>query len=196
MASHFLFAVIVVSAFSGFLVTCSYGSFLESKVDIKVIGNNTVRSGVTQYTIYGNSSKLEYINCTIRNDNGTMKNVKLLKNGKPINDAMMYGDVLQKIFADNGDDSGVYKCRAMFEMESQKSFKARYYVEKEVEVITDEKTYLIASDVGSSVYRGEQISISCDGHYMDMEGGPDYTEYYSFEVVEPIGSEKKNAKFR
>lgn len=160
MESRFLFAVIIVSPFSCFLLTCSYGIALEPAVDIEVIGNHTLRSGVRQYTLYGNSSKLERIECKIRNYTYRVKEVTILKNGKVKSEESVYD-----ADDDRANDSGNYACRVTFEM-TEKRFTAQYTVEMEVEVVAARKdSYIIASDVGSRVYKGEQISIFCNGFY-------------------------------
>lgn len=192
MESVFLLIVIVGLSFSCFRVSCSYDlTFLESAVDIEVAGNCTVRSGVNQYTVYGNSSKLEYINCMAKNDTGRLQKVAIEKNGELLHDIKedKNAGLWYKAFDGIGEenDGGTYTCRAIFEIENQ-AFSTKYYVEKDVEVLTVEQSYVIASDVGSRVYAGEEISIDCQGFYetddyVDLDDDSDYSNSNIGEIV-------------
>lgn len=52
----------------------------------------------------------------------------------------------------------IYTSRIIFEIEKP-SFRTRYCIGKEVEVVKNEMTCLIASNVGFTAYDGEEISV-------------------------------------
>ncbi|PIK36808.1 hypothetical protein BSL78_26354 [Apostichopus japonicus] len=183
-SSIFLNHVTIILFYS--FLHISVNARLEKAIDVTVKGTYVAKSGVQRYTLYEKSPELTSFICTVKNVTGTLKDVKILKDGKVLGNVTNNGTTWTNTFLKNGDVNyflGNYTCRARFSVTNSSGRQRSYTIDVIIEVVMQEESkdyYLIASSVGSRVYAGEQVAMFCDGHYVVETGRTKPTEEYDY----------------
>lgn len=162
-----------------------YAAFADGQreLDILVHGDQVIKTDMTTYTICNRNNNYERtltISClSFLPVNST---TSLIKNGATLDENVVDSTqtsnsaFVEYTFDQLGHDltylEGTYSCHFNFTLHSHSGFPIRYFIERQVHINTNESSQVCASDVGSTGYFGEKVTLVC----MD----PSYSLYANF----------------